>query len=110
MNTAKKQNIKVETNNNFKRETFSLSAYCRFAQSETGAKVLQPYLDSLNNEFSTNLSLNQITTKLIASNLTAKQKTIFVIENGEKVAKAKQIFSFWLILTAIKNHCKSKAK
>lgn len=100
-NTGKKRakSTRSTVNNNWKKETFSMSALVRYAKSPKGSKDVQKLLDEMNAKHGTNVQLKGITTQSIVKHATVRElnKNAGDVKNYVKGEK-KVLFSFWLVI------------
>lgn len=95
--------LKTQVNNNWKKNTRSMSALVRYAKGE-GAKDLQKIIDATNKAKGTNVSLAQVANvKNIVKFATERElfKNLST-EKGEFIkGDKKTLFSFWLIILTV---------
>ena len=104
--TAKKSEsviLKTQVNDNWKKNTRSMSALVRYAKGE-GAKDLQKIIDATNKAKGTNVSLAQVANvKNIVKFATERElfKNLST-EKGEFIkGEKKSLFSFWLVILTV---------
>ncbi len=107
--TAKKSEsviLKTQVNDNWKKNTRSMSALVRYAKGE-GAKDLQKIIDATNKKQGTNVSLAQVAN---VKNIVkfATERELFKNANEDKSKGAefikgekKSLFSFWLVILTV---------
>lgn len=108
-NTAKKS-LRSEINNNWKKETFSMSALVRYAKGK-GKNDVEKLLQELNEKNGTNIKIGQLTTKKIVENATIRElhTNIGDAKNYKKGDK-KTKFSFWLVILTLGRMSKKASK
>lgn len=104
--TAKKSEsviLKTQVNDNWKKNTRSMSALVRYAKGE-GANDLQKIIDATNKAKGTNVSLRQVANvKNIVKFATERElfKNLST-EKGEFIkGEKKTLFSFWLVILTV---------
>jgi hypothetical protein len=88
---------KFKANKKAKEDIFSLSGLCRYANSETGAKIVSQLAKELN----INFEAKQVTVKFLKDN---NPQSFFVNKDGQP----KEKFSHYLIFNAICTHAKKQ--
>jgi len=94
--------VKITANSRFKEAVFSASGLVKFAKSEEGAKILQPYLDNLNTKHGTSFKVSNVDTRLWKFG-TEK-------ELNQKDGSKRRLFSFWLLQSLIARKVKAMVK
>ena len=104
--TAKKSEsviLKTQVNDNWKKNTRSMSALVRYAKGE-GKNDLQKIVDATNKAKNTKISINQVANvKNIVKHATERElfKNLST-EKGEFIkGEKKTLFSFWLIILTV---------
>lgn len=93
-NSKKQQSTKVQANNEFKNNTFSLSGLVRYAKGDGKAK-LEQVINEYNEKHETKVTFGQVANvKNIVKHATDK-------ELNKKDGTKKELFSYWLVLQTV---------
>ena len=96
INTLK---LRTDANNNWKNETFSLSALIRYARDTKGGKNdVQAILDAANKKNGTKVGISQVNLKNVL--LLATHRELHT-KDEDKNEIQKTRFSFWLVVLTI---------
>jgi len=99
----KQTDLRVIANNNYKKETFSMSALVRYAKGK-GKKDVQAVIDSVNAKHGTRVTIGNINVKNIVKHATERELFTNVADDKVKdyvKGEPKTKFSFWLVLLTV---------